>query len=252
MNLPSRFFSPLRRAALRRAAVAVLAVVLPAVGRAAPPDLTPDALTLWRWIDARQDNRSASFAIVDKRAGKLFLFDHRRRWVASSAVLLGQAQGDDAPADGGELALSQMKPWEKTTPAGRFETQLGPNLKGETVIWIDYTSGVSLHRVRSVSARERRLQRLASPSAADKRISYGCVNVPADFFDRHIQPVFTQQAALVYVLPETRSVEQQFGFRASAAASASVPAVAPAPRDPQRSYSASRSASSTNTSADAR
>jgi hypothetical protein len=64
--------------------------------------------------------------------------------------------------------------------------------------------------VRTGNARERRLQRLASPTAGDNRISFGCINLPADFYDRVISPLFTHQRGLVYVLPESRALARQF------------------------------------------
>ena len=50
---------------------------------------------------------------------------------------------------------------------------------------------------------ERRHQRLASGSARDKRISYGCVNAPEAFYNQHIAPLFGQGPGVVYVLPDT-------------------------------------------------
>ena len=82
-------------------------------------------------------------------------------------------------------------------------TEPGRNLRGDDIVWIDYDSAVSLHRVRSVSAAERRHQRLASGSARDKRISYGCVNAPEAFYNQHIAPLFGQGPGVVYVLPDT-------------------------------------------------
>ncbi|MDT4888495.1 hypothetical protein FQZ97_1250530 [compost metagenome] len=90
----------------------------------------------------------------------------------------------------------------------------GRNHTGEDVVWVDHGAAVSMHRVRTTQPTERRLERLASPAVADKRISYGCINVPADFYDAHIRPVFSGRHAVIYVLPEHKSMQQVFGFRA--------------------------------------
>ena len=45
---------------------------------------------------------------------------------------------------------------------------------------------------------------------ADNRITYGCVNVPARFYDRYLAPVFGRQRGVVYVLPEQRSLGEVF------------------------------------------
>ncbi len=118
-------------------------------------------------------------------------------------MLLGAARGDRSAPDLGTRPLAQIRPEERTTPAGRFVTEPGRNLRGEDIVWIDYDSAVSLHRVRSVSASERRHQRLASGSTRDKRISYGCVNAPEAFYNKHIAPLFGQGPGVVYVLPDT-------------------------------------------------
>ena len=98
--------------------------------------------------------------------------------------------------------LSDIRPEERTTPAGRFVASLGYNFKGKDVLWVDYKNAVSLHRVITNNPKERRLERLASPTPLDRRISYGCINVPANFFDNVVKPTFTRTHGIVYVLPE--------------------------------------------------
>ena len=73
---------------------------------------------------------------------------------------------------------------------------------GKDVLWVDYKDAVSLHRVITNNPKERRLERLATPTPRDKRISYGCINVPANFFDDVVKPTFTGMIGIVYVLPE--------------------------------------------------
>ena len=62
----------------------------------------------------------------------------------------------------------------------------------------------------TANPRERRPQRLATPTPLDSRISYGCINVPAKFFENVVHPVFTGTNGVVYVLPETRSAREVF------------------------------------------
>jgi hypothetical protein len=61
-----------------------------------------------------------------------------------------------------------------------------------------------MHSVRALVAEERRLERLASPNPAEHRISYGCINLPHEFFKTVAQPAFAQAGGVIYVLPETR------------------------------------------------
>jgi hypothetical protein len=69
---------------------------------------------------------------------------------------------------------------------------------------------VSMHRVITTNVKEHRLQRLATPSPLDNRISYGCINIPAKFFENVVRPAFTGTYGIVYVLPETRSARATF------------------------------------------
>ena len=95
--------------------------------------------------------------------------------------------------------------------AGRFLAERGRNTSGEDVVWVDYDAAVSMHRVRTTNAKERRLERLATPTVEDNRISYGCINVPVAFYNSHIKPAFAKHRAVVYVLPEVKPVQQVFG-----------------------------------------
>ncbi len=150
------------------------------------------------------------YAILDKRDARLFALDAHGNVIGASPVLLGAAIGDDSVQGIGSRPIAMVLPEERTTPAGRFVSAPGKNISGEGVVWIDYAAAVSMHRVRVVDPRERRLQRLASPDPTERRISYGCVNVPIEFFDSVIWPLLGSQKGVVYVLPETRDVRQLF------------------------------------------
>lgn len=163
------------------------------------------------WIVDSADNRRLPFLIVDKRQAKVFVFDPQGQLIGAAAALLGLAVGDSSVPGIGERALSTIRPWERTTPAGRFVATLDRNLDGEEILWVDYDSGVALHRVRTSQPKERRAQRLATATASDKRITFGCINVPFAFYDAVVRPAFTGTDGIVYVLPETRSARVEFG-----------------------------------------
>ena len=67
-----------------------------------------------------------------------------------------------------------------------------------------------MHRVRANIPRERRLERLASPTPADNRISFGCINIPTAFYESLIKTSFGADKGIVYVLPETRPLHEVF------------------------------------------
>ncbi|MHB8914270.1 MAG: hypothetical protein ACYC4K_00490 [Thiobacillus sp.] len=163
------------------------------------------------WVAHTHDNGNAEFMIVDKRNAKVYVFDAAAKLRAASPVLLGAAKGDDSVPGIGTRPLSEVRPEERTTPAGRFVAESGRNLKGEDIVWVDYDAAVSMHRVRATNPVERRLERLATPSVDDNRISYGCINVPVSFYETHVKPSAAKQRVVVYVLPETKSMQQVFG-----------------------------------------
>ncbi|HEY0879610.1 MAG TPA: L,D-transpeptidase [Zeimonas sp.] len=168
------------------------------------------------WALATEDPQGLPFLIVDKQAATLYVFDADGRLAGASAILLGMARGDDSVPGIGERPMSQIRPQERTTPAGRFVAERGMNSHGEDIMWVDYDAAVSMHRVRATNPKERRLERLRTPTIDDNRISYGCINVPARFYDRHVVPAFADGHAIVYVLPETRSLREQFGVDVAA------------------------------------
>ncbi len=163
------------------------------------------------WVVDSGDNRSMPFAIVDKTDAKVFVFYPDGRLRGAAPALLGQARGDDSVPGIGDRKISSIRPEERTTPAGRFVASLDRNLRGEDILWVDYVAAISMHRVHTNKPKERRLQRLATPTPLDNRISYGCINVPVKFYDNIVRPAFTGTNGIVYVLPETRSAREVFG-----------------------------------------
>ena len=184
-------------------------------GHAEPPFIVPalsdDARQMLQHIRAAHDNRSQVFAIVDKKMAAVHIFDPDGVLRGSSPVLLGLARGDDSVPGIGQRDMAGIRVSERTTPAGRFIVEPGRNLKGEDIVWIDYEAAVSMHRVRAGNKSDRRMERLATPDVSDNRISYGCINVPAAFYDAHIKQTLGSREGVVYVLPETRSLQAQFG-----------------------------------------
>lgn len=172
---------------------------------------SPEARHVANWVIDSRDNRSLPFLIVDKSDARVFLFDASGKLRGAAPALLGLAQGDDAVPGIGNRKLSTIRPEERTTPAGRFVASLDKNLYGEEILWVDYDTAIALHRVITSNAKERRAQRLESSSPSDRRISYGCINVPVKFYENVVSPAFTGTDGIVYVLPETRSARQVFG-----------------------------------------
>jgi lipoprotein-anchoring transpeptidase ErfK/SrfK len=174
-------------------------------------DAPADVVHVANWVSYTRNSGKRAFVLIDKKEAQLYVFDRGGKLKSRTPILLGKAVGDHTVPGVGNKPMSQVKEDEKTTPAGRFLARPGKNTSGEDIIWIDYDASVSMHRMRKVSAEERRAERMATPEADDNRISYGCVNVPAKFYDGILKPTVMKQGAFVYVLPETKTPQQQFG-----------------------------------------
>jgi hypothetical protein len=177
---------------------------------ASTPQPSADVQSLHRWVVKTGDHAGGPFMVVDKRQARVWVYNRQGRLEGHSPVLLGAAKGDDSVPGIGERPMSEIRPHERTTPAGRFHVEPGVNGKGEDIFWVDYDVAVSMHRVRAHNVKEQRLERLATPTAEDNRISYGCINVPVAFYDSRVHPLFAAGKGWVYVLPETRPVETLF------------------------------------------
>lgn len=195
---------------------------------ASPP--APVASML-QWVLQFRDNEGAPFAVIDKRQAHLWLFDAAGLAKGNTPVLLGLARGDASVPGIGERPMAKIRTHERTTPAGRFVAERGRNMAGEYIFWIDYDAAISMHRVRATNPAERRLERLATPSAHDNRISYGCINVPQAFYDQALDPLFAAPRPVVYLLPETLPPGRLFAAKGAPGARPTpfLPAGAPPP-----------------------
>lgn len=163
------------------------------------------------WIVHSNDHTGLPFAIVDKGQAKAYVFYPNGKLRGSAPVLLGIAKGDDSAPGIGERELSDIPVELRTTPAGRFQASIGRNAYGKDVLWVDYDAAISMHRVINTNPKERRPQRLATPTPLDNRISFGCINAPVKFFEEVVLPAFSSGThGIVYVLPEVRPLDKVF------------------------------------------
>ncbi|MEI9989069.1 MAG: hypothetical protein WDM86_03440 [Rhizomicrobium sp.] len=163
------------------------------------------------WVLGTSDNRGSPFVIVDKKSAKVFVFDDEGRLLGATPALLGSALGDDSAPGIGDRKLSDIPQEERTTPAGRFEATLGRDLSKQDVLWVDYDAALALHRLLAANVKERRrMQRIATASPLDKRITFGCIEVPAKFYESVVHPTFAGTRGIVYILPEIRSILEVF------------------------------------------
>lgn len=170
-----------------------------------------DARYVARWALETADAEGKPFLVVDKKAARLYVFEGDGRLVAATHVLLGASPGDHSVPGVGERAQTgTLRPDERTTPAGRFETQAGRNVDGEHVIWIDWDAALAIHRVRPGRSWKARNARLEASAPHERRVSLGCIVVPVAFYLDVVEPLLGRKPGVVYVLPETASVRDVF------------------------------------------
>lgn len=221
----ARFGSPRARITIACAAsvLAGLALSAPVVAQSAgkeqaaraepekaEPVLSAAATRVADWVATSNDNGKLPYIIIDKQAASLFLFDAKGKPLGEAPVLIGIAEGDEATPGIGAKSLSEIGPAEKTTPAGRFLAKFGRAVGNQKVLWVDYYTSVALHPVVTSNKREKRRERLLSPTAEDNRITFGCINVPATFYTKSVRPLFQKSGGIVYVLPDTKRLEEVF------------------------------------------
>ncbi len=217
----------------------------PSAGQPAPPpqlptltaadfkdsEPTPDARHMADWVVARHDNGRMSFVVLDKRDARLYVFKPNGELVGDTPVLLGSAHGDDTFPGIGDVPIAQVKPYQRTTAAGRFVTRPGLDADHTDVVWLDYDAALAMHRVINKVKAEHRLQHLANPNPKARRISWGCINIPIPFFDAYISPVFGKRSGVTYVIPERKTFAQVFEQGASTQSVATLESATLAPKD---------------------
>lgn len=204
-----RGFKGVSRLGVVSAACLALAAPLPAHAQ----EFSGAATQLISAVRTSSDNQGLPFVVVDKKEARVYVLDGRGRLIAETAALLGLARGDHSVPGIGDRPLADIRPAERTTPAGRFVAEPGRNVYGEHVIWIDYDAALALHRVRD-NGRDRLSQRLWTATPDDNRISYGCVVVPVEFYESVVKAAFTGGRGVVYILPETVPWKDAFHLEA--------------------------------------
>lgn len=174
-------------------------------------DASAEVRQVAQWITAAGDNDGLPFVLIDKVAARVYVFSAGGELRGNDSALLGSARGDTTTPGIGDLPLSAIQPEDRTTPAGRFVAHLERDIRGRSILVIDYDASIALHSLVPGTPAERRAERLVSDNPDDKRISFGCINVPSAFYDEVIVSAFSGTAGIVYILPETRPASELFG-----------------------------------------
>lgn len=176
-----------------------------------PPgqDVSETVIELAGWVVASKDSQGYPFAVMDKAAAQILVFGGDGRLRGAAPALFGSATGDHTAPGVAGLALRAIPGRDRTTPAGRFVGGYGPSIDAGRVLWVDYESAVSIHPTATGVPAERRVERLASPSPDDNRVTHGCINVSPEFYERIIRSTF-ERGGVFYILPDVDPIEQTF------------------------------------------
>lgn len=172
-------------------------------------DVSETVIELAGWVVAAKDNHGYPFAVIDKAAAQVLVFDGDGRLQGAAPGLFGSAVGDHTAPGIAGLALREIPGRDRTTPAGRFVGGYGPSLDAGRVLWVDYESAVSIHPTAPGLPAERRAERLASPTPGDNRVTHGCINVEPTFYEKVVRSTF-RRGGIFYILPDTDPIADTF------------------------------------------
>lgn len=172
-------------------------------------EVSGTVIKLAGWAVASKDSQGYPFAVIDKAAAQILVFDGDGRPRGAAPVLIGAAVGDHTAPGIAGVALREIPGRDRTTPAGRFVGGFGPSLDAGRVLWVDYDSAVAIHPTATNVPGEKRAERLASPTPDDNRITHGCINVSPDFFEQVMQPAF-ERGGVFYIVPDEAPIAETF------------------------------------------
>ncbi|HAX5209117.1 TPA: hypothetical protein JZG45_003969 [Escherichia coli] len=161
--------------------------------------LSNTASAVRAWVQETKDNRGQKYIIADKVSGEMHIMDSRGNVLATMPALYGTQKGDAAiPGQ---------------TPAGIFTLQqrydVASSFGGDVQQFAEHSDGSiwAIHRVLTSNPKQMRQARLNSPTAEDNRVSLGCINVPADMYNKYLKNGFKGK---LYVIPEQRPLGEVF------------------------------------------
>jgi hypothetical protein len=224
---PPQFDIPLTPTTLSPTLSPTLLPALPPAAPAAPSLQTASSEVqgVARWVAASRDNLGLPYLLIDKANATVYAFNSTGQLQGTAPALLGMSRGDHLLAPN-TAAMSAISPEQRITPAGRYISRLTIDSHGKELLVIDYEASISLHPVVKGTPEEHRAERLKSPTSQDNRISFGCINVPPEFYSTFVSPAFAHTKGVVYILPETAPAAQLFGFQPEATASATTASAA--------------------------
>lgn len=152
---------------------------------------------------AALEGNNSSYIIADKDSACMYLLDKNNKLIAKFPAIFGAAKGE---------ALNTANPDDSvpgkgaTTPAGTY--YMGKDsLDAATIkefhgrVFDIYGSGdLSFHEPWSEEYKKR-MAALNTPTVADNRISWGCINISRENYEKFVAPYFAEKSRM-YILPD--------------------------------------------------
>jgi hypothetical protein len=155
--------------------------------------------------------RGKGFFIADKPNGVIHVFDKDGKYVATSAALYGAMAGDTFTEWQRTANVDELGPNDKITPAGTYRVNWknDAEYRGGGAFYLtdaktgEFQGGVAIHAVYTGTPSEHRTARLATATAADNKVSFGCINTSNEVFLKDVAPHKADfENGLVFVLPD--------------------------------------------------
>lgn len=164
------------------------------------------------WVRATDANRGKSFIVADKAAGQLHAFMADGTLIRSAPALYGESLADAMTPEQLAKPLDKMTRADKITPAGRWNVTLQDSPEYGWVLSFKGGNGLAIHSVYLGTPSENRLGRLSSKISSDNYVSWGCINVPAEFAHNVLKDNFTSKDHGLFILPiQTENTYKSFG-----------------------------------------
>jgi hypothetical protein len=167
------------------------------------------------WIMASGAHEGRSFLVADKNAGTLYAFGSDGKLIEQTAALYGESKADELTPEQWKVSVDKMRTADKVTPAGRWTVGLQPDSERGWTMDFEGGEGLAIHAVYLGNPKETRAQRLVTETAEDNFITYGCINVPKDYFERVLKPNFGDKHGLFIIPHQEANTERVLGIVAA-------------------------------------